>query len=155
MPAATFDPITIDQLLHDPAMGLLLAEYAQESSIEGLGAVSPQFDAYLQMEAAGFLHAIGARVDGDLVGFVLVLVVRNPHYGRVIATTESFFVALHSRSTGAGMGLLRAAERLAAETGAIGLLVSAPIGGQLAKVLEAKGSYRETNRVFFRGFAHE
>ncbi len=42
----------------------------------------------------------------------------------------------------------------ARELGTPGLLVSAPMGGSLAEVLPRRG-FAETNRVFFKGFAHD
>ena len=70
----------------------------------------------------------------------------------MVATTESFFVDPDKRQSGAGIKLLRIAEAVAKDLGAVGLLVSAPFGGKLADVMEKVG-YTETNRVFFRGLA--
>ncbi len=52
------------------------------------------------------------------------------------------------------MKLLRAAEDLARRLGSPGLLVSAPYGGDLFKVLPRVG-YVESNRVFFSRVANE
>lgn len=133
-----------------PNLAELLAEYGEESAIEGLGPPSAQIAIYHQLEQAGGLHLIGAFDGGVVIGFLILIVTVLPHYGALVATSESFFVAKASRKTGAGLLLLREAERMAKEKGAAGLLVSAPADSQLEAVLPRVG-FRETNRVFFRG----
>jgi GNAT superfamily N-acetyltransferase len=140
---------TVSHLEQCPDLPALLEAYGEESAIVGIGAPSAQLDAYRAMEAAGLAHLIAAFVDGAMVGFINILIGPLPHYGTVIATTESFFVSPAHRKSGAGMFLLREAESLAHERGATGLLVSAPSGGRLDAVL-SRSNYRETNRVYFR-----
>lgn len=135
-----------------PQLADLLAEYGVESVIDGLGKPAAQFELYHQMEATGALHLIGAWLDGDLIGFLILIVSVLPHYGTRIASSESFFVARAARKTGAGLKLLRAAEQHAKDLGAAGLFISAPTGSRLERIMPAEG-YRETNRVFFRVLA--
>ncbi|MCI1005209.1 GNAT family N-acetyltransferase [Herbaspirillum sp. C7C8] len=143
----------IADIVAAPELPALLAEYGAESGNEGIGPVNPQFDTYLAMETAGMLHALSARLEnGQLVGFMLVLTPVLPHFGRRVAVSESFFVATAHRSTGAGLRLLRAAECLARDAGAVGIMVSAPNGGQLAQVLPGMG-YHDASHVFFKGLA--
>ena len=96
------------------------------------------------------MQVFGAFVGSCFAGYAILLVTVLPHYSAPVATLESFFVSAMYRHTGAGLKLLRAAEAAARDKGAVGLLVSAPIGGQLAEVMARMRSYRETNRVFFR-----
>lgn len=133
-----------------PEFPALLDAYSRESSIDQEWTAQPQRDIYLGMEAVGVMHAFGAYQGDALIGFASILVTVLPHFGRLTAVTESFFVMPESRDTGAGMKLLRAMEHRAAELGADGLLASAPIGGQLDKVLHGLSAYRPTNRVHFR-----
>lgn len=135
-----------------PGIDALLADYAAESAIAGLPAPAARLETYRRLEASGLLRTIVATIGGTPIGFITVLVSELPHYGRLVAVSESFFVAPAHRHSGAGLRLLRAAERQARERGACGLLVSAPSGGRLARVLPRTG-YRETNRVFFRPLA--
>lgn len=130
----------------------LLNEYANESAIHGLPHPKAKMELYKLMETSGMLKTIGAWVDNRIVGFITVLTCILPHYSDYVSVTESFFVSKIERCTGAGMQLLRRAEALARELNSKGLLVSAPTGGTLAEVLELT-DYRETNRVFFKGFA--
>lgn len=131
----------------------LAREYAAESAIAGLPPPDEKIAAYHAIEASGIFHIFGAFLGETLVGFVAVLLPVIPHYGIAVGMTESFFVASEHRKSGAGIKLLRAAERLAHDAGSPALMVSAPFGGRLAEVLPGLG-YRETNRVFMRELAH-
>lgn len=128
----------------------LLAEYADESSIAGLPAACHHEASYLALERAGVMHILCAILDGELIGFVIVLVNVNPHYSVKLAVVESIFVAGKHRKSGAGLLLRKHAEQIAKEQGAVGFLLSAPAGSRFAKVMERDKAYRETNRVFFR-----
>jgi GNAT superfamily N-acetyltransferase len=143
---------TVAELEAAPNFGALLDEYAAESAIHGLPHPKAKMELYKLMETTGVLEAVGAWADDKLIGFITVTTCVLPHYGEYISATESFFVSKAERSTGAGLRLLRAAECIARRLNAKGLLISAPIGGTLAEVLELT-DYRETNRVFFKGFA--
>jgi len=142
-------PATVAGIQHAATLPRLAAEYAAESRIDGLPEPMAKWDTYQHLEAAGALHVFGAAVEGALVGFISVLAPILPHYGAVVAVCESFFVAREWRHTGAGLGLLKAAEDKAREIGSPGLLVCAPFEGDLFKVLPRRG-YAETNRVFFK-----
>jgi GNAT superfamily N-acetyltransferase len=132
-----------------PQFYALLAEYSAESSIAGLGKPCAQLEMYRKLEASGAAHFLGAFIEDELVGFVVLLVSVLPHYGVPVATTESFFVAKPARCSGAGLKLLREAEWVAKQAGAVGVFVSAPVDGVLVEVLPRVG-FAETNRVFFK-----
>ncbi|CAN5191924.1 GNAT family N-acetyltransferase [soil metagenome] len=147
-------PTTIAAVTEAPSFLELAAEYAAESQIKGLPPPTTDMTAYRRLEAAGLLHAFSATVDGELAGFLTLLVALHPRYAVPLATSESHFVGKAHRKTGAGLKLLAAAEAKAREMGTPGLLVSAPLGGSLAEVLPRRG-FSETNRVFFKGFAND
>lgn len=140
---------TLAEIEESPDLAKLLAEYAAESANDEIGPASPQIDTYRGMEAAGLFQAFAARMDGELIGFMFLLVPILPHFGKVVGVAESYFVASAYRKTGAGNLLRCAAEQAARKRGAVGILLSAPIGGQLEKVAPHVG-YRETSRVFFK-----
>lgn len=127
----------------------LLAEYARESGMPGMPEPKACMEAYLNIEASGMLHVLCACVGTELVGFLVLLINNLPHYGATVAVNESFFVAKQYRCTGAGVKLRKAAESLAVEQGAVGILASAPAGGSLAVVLPRSG-YLHTGEVFFK-----
>jgi len=142
-------PCTVADIERAPNLAALLAEYGAESAIAGLGEAEAQLDLYRAMEASGALHTAAAYQGDTLIGFLLFVVSTLPHYGKRIATTESFFVASARRQSGAGLALLREAEALAAPLGAEGLFVTAPAGSKLEYVM-SRQPYRQTNSVFFR-----
>ena len=150
MESISIKPCSVADIESAPNVADLLAEYAEESALDALGGANPQWETYRQMEAVGVARVLGAFQREKLVGFLVLLVSIVPHFGKPLASTESFFVAQSARKTGAGLKLLREAENIARDTGAVGFFVSAPMGSRLAKVLPGVG-YRETNRLFFRG----
>lgn len=151
MPSLSIRPCTICELEHATNIGELMAEYAQESSIPEIGSVSAQWNHYKSMESSGLLHSFAAFEDGELIGFLLMVATVLPHYGVMMAATESFFVAQSARNTGAGLALLKAAEEAAKNIGAKGILISAPIGSRLDQIMPKLGQH--TNNVYLRGLA--
>lgn len=103
------------------------------------------------MESSGLLHPFAAFEDGELIGFLLMLATVLPHYGVMMAATESFFVAQSARNTGAGLALLKAAEEAAGNIGGKGLLISAPVGSRLDRIMQHLGQH--TNNVYLRVLA--
>ena len=143
--------VTCKELSAEPGFSALLQEYAEECALDGLP-VTVSEDIYYKMEESGLITLIAAFDADDLLGYVSVLVTVLPKYSLPVASTESFFVAAKHRHTGAGLRLLRAAEKLAVAKGAVGMLVSAPSGSRLAEVAPRSG-YEESNRVFFKRFS--
>jgi len=146
--------ITVTEAFDAPVFAALCDEYREESlrNPDMLGA-TPDRAGYQALYDAGVLHPLGVFVGTELVGLCAVLISPVLHFGgRVIASTETLFVAQAHRAGGAGGALLRAAERVAFEAGANGLYVTAPSGGRLERLLPRAG-YHETNRVFFRRLA--
>ncbi len=140
--------ITQEEIENYPEYRFLLDEYGKESAIKGI-APSPQLDQYRALSNAGYLHIFGAFLGSKLIGAIQILSTVLPHYGRLIATTESFFVSKTHRKTGAGSQLLRQAETFCKDQGVFGLFVSANTESVLSKVLPAKG-FVEANTVFFK-----
>jgi len=141
--------INIDHLKSCAEFSELLQEYADECPPKDN---QPHFyneELYRNLELNGLLRVFGAFKEDRLVGFVTVLVTMLPKYTSLVASTESFFVSQPYRKTLAGIKLLRAAENEAIESGAFGMLVSAPHDGPLSKVLP-KAGYDLNDVVFFK-----
>jgi GNAT superfamily N-acetyltransferase len=148
--AITIRQSSIDEITSADNLPELLEHYAQESSIDGLGSINPDWSAYKHLEQAGYYIPVAVFVGGVLAGVAGVIITQNPHYGKTLAVTESLFVDPQYRKHGVGNKLIQHVETLARERGAAGLLISAPSGGRLQKLLPTAG-YRETNRAFFKG----
>ncbi|MDR1684876.1 MAG: GNAT family N-acetyltransferase [Desulfovibrio sp.] len=131
-------------------------EYAAESSLAGLPDPQEKLSAYLALEMAGSdVFTLYGALQGDtLIGFVALLTPVLPHYGIAIAVAESLFVGSAYRKSGAGLLLIRQAERRARELKSPGLLFSAPSGGRLSVLLPRIG-YRETNRAYLKELSYE
>ena len=142
--------ISYDIAASDINFSAMLDEYAAESVHFGMPKPECQAEVYRAMEESGLIHVLGSFKDGRLTGFVVLMVSVLPHYGVTVATTESFFVTPSYRKSGAGLMLLREAERLAKSLGAVAMLVTAPANGKLDGVLQ-KTEYVLSSKVFIRG----
>lgn len=152
LPSCVIKQVTCHELAGDPKFAELIEEYADESSIDGMPRPDYQFGMYKLMELAGDFHLIAAYVDDVLVGFLTLVINTVPHYGKRVSTTESYFVTQSHRKGGPGLDLLRAAEWLSKANGAVAIMVSAPTGGKLARVMP-RAKYKHTNEVFFKELA--
>lgn len=69
------------------------------------------FDTYDALAAAGILHIVIARNDGELVGYFWALVKNHLHYASTLmAFTDIIFIDKPHRKGRAGQGLIRAME---------------------------------------------
>ena len=148
--------ISVAEAFARPEFSVLCREYARESALSGLPDPQEKLSAYQALEASGStaFSAYGAFLGDLLIGFIVLLTPTLPHYGVAIAVAESLFVGCGYRKTGAGMLLVRQAEKRAKEIRSPGLLFSAPSGGRLSTLLPRIG-YRETNRVYMKGLTHD
>jgi len=129
----------------------LIEEYALECAIDGLPEPRGSMATYKVMEAMGALIPIGVFDGVKLVGFLGVLVYEVPHYGKKMGVVESFFITKSYRVGGLGFRLIKFAEQLAKDQGALGILFSAPIGGALDSVM-GKIGYKPVSRIHFKAF---
>ena len=154
MPSYHVQLASVQFIFDDPLFEALCEECAEEAPRNpALGGTVPDRAIYDQLEAAGMIYPLAAVTDnGELAGFASVLLCASGHHaGKVVATTESLFVAKAHRKGGAGLALLNTAADFAKSVGAAGLYVTAPAGGPLGRILPRLG-YTETNRIFLRSF---
>lgn len=145
-------PITVAEAFDSPMFVALCDEYRDEAlrNPDLLGAL-PDREGYARMIDAGLMRPLGVFIDDELVGLCAVLITPVLHFGgKVLASTETLFVASAHRAGGVGRMLIRAAETEAIDAGADGLYVTAPCGGRLENLLPLVG-YKATNTVFYRG----
>ncbi len=128
----------------------LIDEYAAECSIETIGKINPQVEAYAALENSGMMAFFGV-FDPELVGFATVLSLVAPHYNRKLATVESMFVTKAHRNGGTGRALMNAIEDHASSEKCDAIFYSAPSSSQFSKLLAASHSYICTNVVYCRG----
>lgn len=140
---------SVSEIMEDPAFPALIEEYAAESAVEGMPTPQAKMESYAAIELTGMLHPFGAFKEGALVGFISLLTPTLPHYGRLVAVGESFFVSAPHRKGGAGLRLLKEAERTAAGQGSPGIFITTPIKGMLIEILPRRG-YIECSRIYFK-----
>jgi hypothetical protein len=143
-------PISYSEILGAPNAAELLREYEEECSLPEIGRIDPQAATYAAMERSGAFQCFGLfEDDGSLVGFASVLVYVNPHYNKPIATVESLFVAEAHRSGSAWFQLRGALKEYSRRRGCVALLLSAPVGSKLARLLFVEeDECRNSNHVF-------
>lgn len=130
----------------------LLAEYAEESAVDGMPPVSAKMATYDRLEITGLLHVYIALEEKELAGFLILLVPNMPHYGRDVATGDSIFVAKQYRHTLAGLKLMIAAEHIAVRLKSPGVFLSSPHGGKLMALLPKCG-FKPVGHTFFKKVA--
>ena len=149
----TIRTCTVEDIETAPGIGDIIGGYAEESAISLLPQPQPLWDVYRNMELSGRFRVIAAFDGERIVGLATVIApVLMPHYGFNMATMESIFVLRDYRKTGAGIRLLRAAEKASRDAGAKALLMTAPVGGSLDNVLPRIG-YANTHNMFCRRLA--
>lgn len=141
-----------DDLIHDKNFLELVKQYQHESLVEGIPEANLQFDMYKALESAGKFFIFCAYIEDELIGFITLVTNVIPHNGKMFGGIESYFVMKDHRKSGAGFELLRAAEKCAEAKGAVGVILSAPAGGKLSRVMR-RSKYRLTHETFFKGFA--
>lgn len=140
---------TVTEVFDNPDATALMNEYAREAAMPGLGVHDPQVEQYKQLEAVGVLHTLCAFMEGEMAGLITVLVNTSPHWGRLMASTESFFVRDKARHTGAGLALLEAAEAHCTALGVHNLFIIAGMQSRLINIIPHRG-YSECHRVFHK-----
>jgi GNAT superfamily N-acetyltransferase len=141
---------TVAEIENTPNFPALVDEYASEAHVDGMPPVDVKKEQYRSLEGLGVFQFFGAYLEDVLIGFITVLCTVMPHFGVVLAVSESYFVAKDHRKTGAGTALRLAAEKHAEEMGAPIILICTQTGSTLCRVMESLHDYRDTNHVFLK-----
>ena len=149
MTSTTIRKCTVEEIQNASNIDALMVEYASESQAPELPKPNVQWGHYQALENLGVLGAFAAFVDDQIIGFISVVSNKLPHHGATLSIVESFFVAKQYRKLGPGIKLLDQAEQHAREVGSPCLIVTAPCGGALEKVMPRLG-YRQSHSSFVR-----
>ncbi len=158
------------EILRDPNAQALVREYSNECSLPELGEARPQAHIYEALERGGSMQSYGLYEGEHLIGFAVLLFYPLPHYGKLIAATESIFIAAEHRGNGNGEQLLKFIESVARERGCAAVQYSVPVGSRFGRLLDLRAMqsrlhelrpgkaapaprYRMTNRVYMRELA--
>lgn len=116
--------------------GHIVEAYAAESGNPDLGEATPVLEFYERMEQAESLRFVAA-FDGDkIIGVVVVVATLYPHFGKKVASCESLWLDKAYRDGYAGLKLIRKAQEVAREMGAVGIYFGARTGSRLARLYE-------------------
>lgn len=143
---------SVQEIVNNAGFDAVAEEYREECAHAGLPDPQEKLSLYYTLESSGVFHPYAAFKDGIVIGFMALFTAKIPHYGYAMAVTESLFVAAQHRRTGAGIRLIRAAERHAKAVGCPAILITAPNNGKLSLVLP-KMRYNATNTVFMKRLA--
>ena len=152
MEKITVRTTSLAELTSAPNFQQLIDLYAEESALPEIGRPFADLAMYAAIEQAGVMSVVCAYQGGLLVGFIVLLANRLPHYGQIVATTESFYVHPDYRKGGTGKLLLGLADHNARGKGAVALMVCAPADSTLDKVLPLWG-LRHTNTVYTKALS--
>lgn len=139
----------IDDLLGNTSFRALASEYDEEVTTPGTPTLAEKLELYRPLEASRQYSALTATHDGLIVGLLTLLAPLSSPFGRITATSETFFIAQKYRPTGAGLRLVRLAEDRARGLGSPNLLISLHQNSDLLRVLPRVG-YSEFNHAFLK-----
>ena len=117
-----------------PEFDQIVRDYCEESGNPDLGEAVPALDFYERMEQADAVRCAAAYEGERIVGIVVVVTTLYPHFGKRIASVESLWLDRKHRAGGAGLKLIRKAQALAREMGAVGIYYGARSGSRLAQL---------------------
>lgn len=122
--------VPADYVMQRPEFELLAEQYTEEAGVKLWGVSSVREQYYKGLRAL-------AVFEGDvLVGFACVRTSEHPHYaGKVMAALDAVFVQKNNRRGRIGIELINEAKALAKRLGADTLVMSAPYGSRLSRLL--------------------
>lgn len=114
-----------------PEFDRLCRQYTEESGVKLWG------DSKVRIEDYRDAKALAVFDDEDrLVGFACLRLTTHPHYvGQVMAVVDAVYIEPSARRGRAGIRLLSEMRALASSSGAGTMLMSAPYGSRLSKLL--------------------
>jgi GNAT superfamily N-acetyltransferase len=103
----------------------LLAEHFIEAEVLRPKLVpNPNFSLYYELEAQGAIVLVTARVDGNIVGYMLDQVYEHPHYQQLVASNDLMYILPDYRNTDVFKKMIRKIEDIAKRMGAVERLMS-------------------------------
>jgi len=98
------------------------------------------YDFYRKMEAQKKLVWLTARLDGELIGYSVFILIRHPHYqSTVFAMNDVIFVRMTHRKSRTGLALIRESERTLKALGARKISWHVKLSNDLQRILSARG----------------
>lgn len=88
-------------------------------------AMNPCWDTYAALESVNKLGIFTARLDGELIGYFVIVASENPHYkGHIFGVNDVIYLKPEYRGTYLGSNLITFAENTAKEVGVSVLVIN-------------------------------
>ena len=144
---ATYKVETVGECLSE--MKPLLEKHWEEIALhKDKIKLDPDYDKYQEMEDAGTLQIVTARVGGQLVGYFISFVLMHPHYKEhSFAVNDILFVDMSYRRTLVGVGMFKYAEDKLKELGVSVIMVSMKTHAPFDHLCESLG-YTNVERTY-------
>ena len=139
--------LSMGELFEYPGFDEFCAEYAEESGNADLGHALPNKDFYLTLESLDKCFCIGAFDGPDLVGFCVLIIQEHTHYSKIVGWCDSIWIAKPHRKGYTGLKIIRQAQALARDKGAVGVYFSATEGARLSMLFERL--FQPKDRVYW------
>jgi GNAT superfamily N-acetyltransferase len=134
-----------------PNLADLVAEGYEEAKVMGLPNGGLHLEMYRFLDEKGAIKIVKAEIDGELIGYVVVLLHVSMHYSTRLGQVETIFVAKKHRHTGAGLKLIREAENIAQEEKVPVLFFNCPISSAYNELMATK-EYEATHTIYCKRF---
>jgi hypothetical protein len=108
------------------------------------------WDFYHKTEDLGLLHTLAVRDDEELIGYILLMTIRAPHYkSYVFAHDDAFFLKAQYRKGWSGVRMFREAEKMMKAMGVKRICYHEKLKVPMGKVFEFLG-YRPRETIWMK-----
>ena len=126
--------------LFDEVKPLLYEQWREIATYQDEIPLDVDYDFYRRMESQKKLVWLTARLDGELIGYSVFMLIRHPHYqSTVFAMNDVIFVRQSHRQSRTGLALIRESERTLKALGARKISWHIKLTNDLQRILAAKG----------------
>jgi len=103
-------------------------------------AMNPCWDTYAILESAGKLGIFTARLDGELIGYFVIIASESPHYkGHIFGVNDVIYLKPEYRGTYLGSNLITFVENAIEEVGVSVLVINTKVHVPFDKTLSRLG----------------
>jgi Acetyltransferase (GNAT) family len=126
--------------LFEEVKPLLFEQWREIANYQDEIPLDVDYDFYRRMESQKKLVWLNARLDGELVGYSVFMLIRHPHYqSTVFAMNDVIFVRMEHRKSRIGLSLIRQSEKALKALGARKISWHVKVTNDLSRILAAKG----------------
>lgn len=125
----------------DPRLEALWAEYYAEMAPthRNVFPLAPDVGTYSALDKLGKLIILTVRLDGELIGFCLVLVSRHNHFEGLCGFEDMFFLTASARKGLTGYRLIKEVRKHAVADGCLEVYWSSPDAQSVTGLFERAG----------------